>query len=257
MNRGHECLDAGSPYAALSNFMMAIDEKADAKEHTRAFQMTGVVFRKIGNLAKAVEYGERALKEAEDSPVPDTTSGAARDLAATLHILGIVREEGRDATLLSALHLYTLSLIYDETGRQKPFSDYEPPDHAPAGSQHYVTFGMRASLLYDIAHFRIRLNSDGSRGSTSLRRKEVRTAQDEALTQLEFADHFLQKFDNRVWELNNLLRLIQVSPVGEKASLIHRAENLITLYPARNKELWAAIGGRRLYRFGLKFRMRF
>ena len=91
IGRGHKNLDKSSLYAALSNFMNASDDNSvDATLRSYALQMTGVVFRKVGNITKAVEYGERALQEAKDSTSTSATSGAARDLAASLHIRGII-----------------------------------------------------------------------------------------------------------------------------------------------------------------------
>ena len=250
IQRAHECLDASSYYAALSNFMSAIEEATSPLERTRALQMNGVVFRKLGNLAKALEYGERALAEAADTTVPAATSGAARDLAATLHIIGIVREDDRIDTFRRAFELFDMSFKYHKIGKQPPFAD-----GAAGDDDYYVTCGMRALLAYDAAHFRVLYSETGI---TSLKsRREVHSAQNDALTSLEMADHFLAKSDNRAWELNNLLKLIQISPVGERAQLINRAETLITLYPERNKELWAAISGRRMNRSLLKLKTRF
>ena len=250
IQRAHECLDASSYYAALSNFMSAVDEATSPLERTRALQMNGVVFRKIGNLAKALEYGERSLLEAADTTVPAATSGAARDLAATLHILGIVRQDDRIGTFQRAFELYDMSIKYDKIGQRPPFASGETNS-----DEYYVTCGMRALLAYDAAHFRILYSESGI--TTLVSRREVRQAQDDALTSLELADHFLAKSDNRVWELNNLLKLIQIGTIGERAQLIHRAEALVALYPERNKELWAAICGRRMFRGLLKFKTRF
>lgn len=86
--------------------MNASDDKSvDATLRSYALQMTGVVFREFGNITKAVEYGERALQEAKDSTSPSATSGAARDLAASLHIRGITSAKERAKTLRGVVGL--------------------------------------------------------------------------------------------------------------------------------------------------------
>ncbi len=229
--------------------MNASDDKTvDATLRSYALQMTGVVFRKVGNITKAVEYGERALQEAKDSTSPSATSGAARDLAASLHIRGMISAKERAKTLRDALALYDLSLEYDQIGRRPPFGE-----NLEAGDDHYVTQGMRALLLYDMAHYRIWINDDSSEPARLNRHEALREKRDAVKLLIE-ADLRLMESDNQVWELNNLLKLIQVMPSSRRASLVFRAEELIVLYPSRNKELWVAMMGRPFMRLAVKVR---
>lgn len=112
---------------------------------------------------------------------------------------------------------------------------------------------MRALLLYDMAHYRIWINDDGSDPARLNRHEALREKRDAVKLLIE-ADLRLMESDNQVWELNNLLKLIEVMPFSRRASLVFRAEELIVHYPSRNKELWVAMMGRSFMLLAVKVR---
>ncbi len=250
MQAGHDRLSSGSLRSALNHFVSASHNSDSLAEHAEALQMAGVTFRKQCKLLRAAEYGRRALECAQDSGDANAISGAARDLAATLHAEGIYSSEGRAATLREALALYELSLEQDALLRQGSLSGSLLPD-----DQQNVTRGMKALLLFDMAHYRIWINDDGSEPGR-LHWHEARAEQERAVNALHDAHFSLRLSDNRVWELNNLLKYMQVAPLIERIQLKRRANELTVLYPNREKEVWASLAGRRAVRLVLFMKVR-
>jgi len=249
MQTGRERLSSGQLYASMNYFIPASKDAPSVADSAEAMRMIGVTFRKQGNLDMALEHGRNAMHEAIASQQPQPISGAARDLAATLHALGVFTAKDRAANLREALALYVYSLEQDRLARQKPFDDTAEP-----GAQYSVTLGMKALLLYDMAHYRIWINDDGSEPAR-LYRHEAHIEKRRAIGMLREAYRQLRGNNSLSWQLNNLLKFIQVAPRSEKRGLMDEARHLLVHYPHRANEVRIARLGRRAMRLALKLKV--
>lgn len=244
---GHKALDTDLE-AALHYFGVASMVASSPVENAEAKQMLGVAFRKKGKLATAVRYGQAALDFATESGVLSLMSGAARDLAASQHILGISNAKKRKASFTAARRNYELASDYDWASRTSPTGDAEE-----SGAQYYVNLGMAAALRYDAAHYRIELYDDDNKfgrmpyGDTQL-------LLGESSDWIADADAGLQRFSNRIWEFNNLIKRIQMVSVEDKPALIRRALKLVEDFPERKNEIWLSMMGRGVFRLTIILR---
>lgn len=225
---------------ALHHFMSATQSADSLYDTVEASRLVGVTFRHQHRLNRAVKYGQQALTRAVESGQSELIARCAHDLAESFHHLALKDKELRARLLRKALGLYENSLTHESIATYSTSNAWH-------SNRYYATQGAQLLLLFDLFHYRIWLEDDGS-GPSKLYPSEVRRNQAEVVQKLKVVDRQLAKRDDQELELDTLLRLIQVVPFIERAPLVHRAEALALIYPHRKNDVWLALCGRPVVR---------
>jgi tetratricopeptide (TPR) repeat protein len=83
MQKGHDLVRKGKPYAALNHFRDVAERKPVTYDVVIAMQTLALVYRSIRQLAPAIEYLEKALTEAQNLKDSELEASILRDIEET------------------------------------------------------------------------------------------------------------------------------------------------------------------------------
>lgn len=214
MKAGNGCLQTGHFKSALGLFALALAYASKPTETARAEQALGITFRVLGVLDDAQRMLERAEKTARSTDDAILIGSVERDLGEVWHDKAL----SADTTELSEEYFDTAEEHFNNS-----FVAFSDVDLAET----YTTSGFLGATLID-------------RGFK------------EGLSRLQSADTVLIKCDNRVYELNNLVRLIRYSPPLKRWTYLPRALRLTSLNSNSSgdrKKVYAALAGNTFFQW--------
>lgn len=227
MQRGHELLQAGDAQEAIFHFTaLSRISPPLTKQMAAAAQMAGVTHRLLGHFEDALEYLDMASERAGEFDDPCLTVAVERDLATTLHVVGIRTKNQEMLDEARRIFDYCVSPLHF----RQQIRSLDPDDSAQFNAEIVVTKGCQGMLLYETGE-----KEDG--------RKLI-----------FFADLELREFGPKyeIYQLNNLVRLMRVSRFLDRTKYLNRALELTSKTSqssgSRNR-VWAALFGNRAYRF--------
>lgn len=242
---GHQLMQHVSHDAALRVYETALQLAPTDDSKAEAAQMVCVQYRSLGPLAKAVEYGERALTYLGDSDNIELRIDIERDYAMSCH------------------KLMLWQMLYDGGLTEDPDTPPTYPDlqdeaeiyfegalslaeHNAPRAQLLVTQGAFGHFLFDIGTY------DNLQHNAAQRRKLRRDGR----KLLHDAVAGLEDIGNEVYELNMRLRLMRVSNPFRRLLMLERGLQLTSQHSAssaaRRKVLSSLAGNRLVNRVELR-----
>ena len=219
LQQGRDALQQGRYFEAVDRYNRARARAAAENDNhllAQATQMYAVCLAQAGELHLAVLHSEKAVDIAIKTGDDLLYARALRDLGRQYHLYMLLcRKTNRPIDSRGYMEKALITLV-------NALNNFElRHDEAEAS----VTRGMYGHLLADI-------------GSRSV-----------GVSEISAADKMLQKSESRVFETNNLVKLIRTSPLHHRLNLLPRAFKLTTrdsASPGSRKKVWAALLGNKM-----------
>ena len=246
MSNADAAMQAGNDDEALRRFSQAAEAAEDPFDKSEATQMKGVVLRKLGRTADAIEAGRSALELAAQSGDPDRIASCQRDLAASHHKhglrLALMRERDDEyyrEPKYSRQHFTAAHVLYvaakHHYGSRPVLNGTASSDETVETTRqlnYAVTNGMHGMLLFDM--------EDHCSLSIGSKKQGAR--------QIQRAYAVLEGSEQEVWELNTLIKLMRTSGLLVRLQLLGHGLELTDAKSAspgsRTKLLSALLGNR-------------